>query len=354
MSFMKKDCELGHCAYFPVEKWAEIPEPITDSNVNTITYIFNSQSEKLESIFSDVYIPIDELQSDGDIETKYYNIGMDTDNLVEDFIALYGELPLMRPYYFESKLGNIKSVAKCMSVLKATLDTNEGKYRKLAQSLGFTYNPIENYNMVENGTDENSPTGTETLTHTVDNSKTGFVEVDGAVATITLTPKDQTTGLFDVNTLSMNASQSANYSEKNASSIEAGKIASQSNPPSLTNGTAPTTNNYTTTMDNKETGRLENYQTTSGTTGQFSNTTGSQDRLTTARIKKGSETPSYTDTKTYTDKKDTLSHNLTRSGNIGVTTTQQMLEQERKIVRFSLVNEFYQDLVEQLCLEIWD
>ena len=354
MSFKHRDCELGHCAYFPVEKWSGIPEPITDSNVNTISYIFNSQSEKLESLFSEIYIPVDELQGDGDTQTEYYNIGMDTDNLVENFIALYGELPLMRPYYFESKLGNIKSVAKCMSVLKAVLDTNEGKYRKLAQSLGFIYNPIENYNMVENGTDENSPTGSETLTHTVDNSQTGFVEVDGAVSTITLSPKDQGTGLFDINTLTMGASQSANYSEKNASSIEAGQRASENNPPSLTGGVAPTTNNYTTTMDNKETGRLESYQTTSGTTGQFSNTTGSQDRLTTARVKKGSETPSYTDTKTYTNKKDTLSHSLNRSGNIGITTTQQMLEQERKIVQFSLVNEFYQDLVEQLCLQVWD
>lgn len=354
MSFKHRDLMgYGCCSYLPITVWGGIPEPFGTGQLNSIEYLFHANSQKLEAIFKDIYIPVDELQSDGETQTAYYNIGMDENAIRDNFVTLYGELPLMRPYYPDSNDGNKKSIAKCISIFKAVLDTNEGKYRKLAQSLGFTYNPIENYNMIENGTDENSPTGSETLTHTVDNSQTGFVEVDGAVATIAISPKDQETGLFDVNTLTMSASQSANYSEKNASSIEAGQKASTNNP-SLIDGAAPTTNNYTTTMDNDETGRLESYQTTSGTTGQFSNTSGSQDRLTTARIKKGSETPSYTDTKTYTNKKDTLSHSLTRSGNIGVTTTQQMLEQERKIVQFSLVNEFYQDLVEQLCLQIWD
>jgi len=354
MSFKNRDCELGHCAYFPVEKWAEIPEPITDSNVNTITYIFNSQSEKLESIFSSIYIPIDELQSDGDIETKYYNIGMDTDDLVEDFIAFYGELPLMRPYYFESKLGNIKSVAKCMSILKATLDLNEGKYRKLAQSLGFTYNPIENYNMVEGGEDTTTFSGKETNKREVDSNKVGSIEVNGPVETLIMSEPDPETGVKTID-VSLDLEKKIGYLEKAASDIQAGQKVTAGDEPSLTPGTTPTTNNYTTTMDDKETGRLEGYQTTTGTTGQVNKIKAETDSPVMAKITAGAPNhPSYTDEKSFANRNDKLAHSLTRSGNIGVTTTQQMLEQERKIVRFSLVNEFYQDLVEQLCLEIWN
>ena len=39
------------------------------------------------------------------------------------------------------------------------------------------------------------------------------------------------------------------------------------NNPGLTNGATPTAKDFTTTMDDASTGRLENYTETSGTTG---------------------------------------------------------------------------------------
>lgn len=356
MSFKHRDLMgYGCCSYLPITVWGGIPEPFGTGQLNSIEYLFHANSQKLEAIFKDIYIPVDELQSDGETQTAYYNIGMDENAIRDNFIALYGELPLMRPYYPDSNDGNKKSIAKCLSIFKAVLDTNEGKYRKLAQSLGFEYNPIENYNMVEGGEDTTTFSGKETNSHEVASNKVGSIEVNGPVSQVSMSAPDPQTGVKTID-VSLDLNKKIGYTEKAATDIEAGqKVGSGGADPSLTNGAVPTTNNYTTTMDNKETGRLESYQTTSGTTGQLSDLKAETDSPVMAKITAGAPNhPSYTDEKSFTNRNDKLEHSLNRSGNIGVTTTQQMLEQERKVVQFSLVNEFYQDLVEQLCLQVWD
>lgn len=354
MSFMKKDWSLGSCVYLPMSKWNEIGEPFGTGELTCIEYLFHTQAEKLQSLFGDIYISVDELWSDGSHATNYYNVGLDETNLGIDFLALYGELPLMRPYYPESTTGTQKSMLKLINVFKAVIDTNEGKYRKLAQSLGFEYNPIENYNMVEGGEDTTTFSGKETNSHEVSSNKVGGIEVNGPVASVSMSAPDPETGVKTID-VTLDLDKKIGYTEKAASDIEAGqKVGSGANP-NLTNGTTPTTNNYTTTMDDATTGRLESYQTTTGTTGQLSDLKAETDSPVMAKITAGAPNhPSYTDEKSFTNRNDKLEHSLSRSGNIGVTTTQQMLEQERKIVRFSLVNEFYQDLVEQICLQVWD
>ena len=356
MSFMSKDWSLGPCAYLPMEKWESITNPFGISDLTNISYIFHTQAEKLQSLFGDVYIGVDELSledSEPSHTTNYYNVGLSEENLVADFLALYGELPLMRPYYPESTEGTQKSVLKLVNVFKSVLDLNEAKYRKLAQSLGFEYNPIENYNMTEGGEDTTTFSGKETNEHQVNANRIGGVEVSGPAENISIT-EDQETHVKNVS-FDFDESKKIGYTEKAASDIEAGqKVGSGSNP-GLTTGATPTTNNYTTTMDDASNGRLESYQTTTGTTGQLSDLKAETDSPVMAKITAGAPNhPSYTDEKSFTGRNDKLEHSLTRSGNIGVTTTQQMLEQERQIVRFSLINEFYQDLVEQLCLRIWD
>ena len=108
-------------------------------------------------------------------------------------------------------------------------------------------------------------------------------------------------------------------------------------------------------MDSDTEGRLESYTEVHGDTGQSVDLRAETDSPVMAKVTAGNPNhPSYTDEKSFTNRNDKLEHSLTRSGNIGVTTTQQMLEQERQIVKFSIINEFYQDLVEQLCLQIWD
>ena len=354
MSFEHKDWSLGPCAYLPMSKWNEIGEPFGTSELTCIEYLFHTQAQKLESLFENIYIGIDELQSDGTHATNYYNVGLDETNLGLDFLALYGELPLMRPYYPNSIQGTQKSLLKLVNVFKAVLDTNEAKYRKLAQSLGFEYNPIENYNMVEGGEDTTTFSGKETNNHEVASNKVGGIEVNGPVSQVSMSAPDPQTGVKTID-VSLDLNKKIGYTEKAATDVESGqKVGSGANP-GLTTGTTPTTNNYTTTMDDASTGRLESYQTTTGTTGQLSDLKAETDSPVMAKITAGAPNhPSYTDEKSFTNRNDKVEHSFNRSGNIGITTTQQMLEQERNIVKFSIINEFYNDLVENLCLQIWD
>lgn len=51
--------------------------------------------------------------------------------------------------------------------------------------------------------------------------------------------------------------------------------------------------------------------------------------------------------------KETYTHNEHSEGNIGVTTTQQMIQEERDIVNFSVYDVIVRDFVEQFCLFVW-
>lgn len=353
MSFRKRDLmDYGCCSYLPMSVWAGIPEPFGTGELTSIEYLFHSQSQKLEAIFKDIYIAVDELQSDGETQTAYYNIGMDENHIRDNFMADFGELPLMRPYYPDSNDGNKKSIGKILAVFKALLEENEYKYRKLAQSLGFIYNPIQNYNMEEEAKDEETPTGTETTSHTVNANKIGSIEVSGPAENIQIS-EDQETGLKTVD-FDFDEDRKIGYSEKSATDMENGQKASGSNQ-SLTTGTQVETKTYTTTNDDASTGRLLGYEQTNGTVGQLSDIKGEQDKPVMAKITAGAPNfPSYTDTKSFTTRKTTKDHNLSRSGNIGVMSTQDMINQERQVVRFSLLREFFEDLVERICLQTWD
>lgn len=50
---------------------------------------------------------------------------------------------------------------------------------------------------------------------------------------------------------------------------------------------------------------------------------------------------------------DTTTHMLKRSGNIGVTTSQQMIESERQVANFNLVKIVAQDLIKLLCICVY-
>ena len=49
-----------------------------------------------------------------------------------------------------------------------------------------------------------------------------------------------------------------------------------------------------------------------------------------------------------------LEHTLTRSGNIGVTTSQQMLQSERDIANFSVIFSYLEEIANYILLPIYD
>lgn len=50
---------------------------------------------------------------------------------------------------------------------------------------------------------------------------------------------------------------------------------------------------------------------------------------------------------------DTFTHTAHLYGNIGVTTTQQMIEAEREVVRFNIIDEIVDSWIDEFCLYVW-
>lgn len=251
-------------------------------------------------IFSDVHLfdgTLTHNETNGNNETtevNYPNLNYGPNELMDYFNQLYCDRFLLVPFkdiriVSETDKAAFLSdcTAKLRSIVKHYSDTNSDKFLGLLETMFFEYNPIENYNMTESGTDVQHPELTTTI--------------DG----------DGTTTVNGTTTTTNTAGSGANM---------------------------PTTKNYTTTYDDSSEGRLQSYSTTQGQT------------TTTVT---GGPTTTTNNNSTKTERgTDTLIHSLNRSGNIGVTTTQQMIEQEREILKFNIIKEYFEGLVPLITLAI--
>lgn len=342
--------------YLPVIEWANENDPFT-GNTDCLTYLFQQNGTKIADIFQQIYFKFKELDSAGEEQLDYLNCGLSINEIRNDYLALYGERLVSQLFYFDSsnensKTGNQTSLTRLAAKLKAVLDQNYFKYKRLAETLGFVYDPISNYDMIESGSDTKTFAGKETLDHSVDATKINSREAFGPLRNINI--DEGFTIVFD-------ESKKIATEQQAVSDVQAGKkVSTNSSSESgigigIEDGGTPTTNHYTTTMDDAATGRLKNYDTTTGDTAQNSAMKSITDMPLTGRVSAGNpNAPSYTDTKSFDSRTDSNTHNLTRSGNIGVTTSQQMIESERQLVRFSLLKEFFDDINRELLLSVWD
>lgn len=186
--------------------------------------------------------------------------------------------------------------------------------------LSFDYNPIENYSMTENMTND-------------------ITEIEhGHVLTRELDTTDERT---------------PNVTEERTDDLTHGKT-----------GTETTTPNLTSTTDNGITGFNSAVDVHTGET-QTTNTGTNEIEYNTSNTDSGKVTTTTTGTDTTTQSgsitdtnsgKDTHTHNyeLTRSGNIGVTTSQQMAESEISLWRWNFFNDVvFPDIDRVLTLMIY-
>ena len=220
--------------------------------------------------------------------------------------------------------------------------------------MGAIYNPINNYDMEESGTDTITPSGSETVSHNVNVNKLGGIKITGPAENVEI-GEDAETGTPTID-FDFKEDGTIGYKETNASDVEQGqKTGGTADAPSLVAGTAVQTKQYTTTNDDASTGRLLAYEDTLGTTGQLSKVKAEQDNPLMAEITAGApNAPSYTDTKSFTNRQEEKEHTFARHGNIGVMSTQDLINQEREVVRYSLEREFLDDVRKALCLQVWD
>lgn len=374
MSLMGRDMRRNHApgCYLPVYDWSKIQEPF-GSNNDCVSYVFSAVDSRLTDILGHLYFEFQALNPNYDpteSDSQQYikqtlDAGISVNSIIADYINLYGERPFAQLYYFDkdnpnSNTGNQETMNRLRGKLAAVIDLNYFKYKRLAETLGFVYDPISNYDMTERGTDKKTYNGKEKLEHEVDGKKITGVEVFGPLASSDIdTTEDAVKNL----TITIDANRKIATDQTGVSDVRAGRAAASIQTSGIDAiGTVdtqaagiPTTNHYTTTMDDPSTGRLQNYDTTTGDTAQSMVAKVETEMPATGHITAGSpNSPSYTDTKTYSNRNDENEHSLTRSGNIGVTTSQQMIESERQLVRFSLLREIFEDINKELLLSVWD
>lgn len=197
---------------------------------------------------------------------------------------------------------------------------NRYKYLGLLDTMFQDYDPITNYDMIEHGTE--TPTGSTT------NTKDYTPDANG------VTTK---TGKVDAN--------------GNIVAIEKGDITSTTSSSIDETADGQEIKTYTTTYDDDNQDRLSTRQTIKGmpTTGE--ETTTEETSAILGQNVKGLNIDKEVDTVTFDNRVDT--HHLERHGNIGVTTTQDMLESERKIRNFSILKIFIEDLSKIITLGVY-
>lgn len=209
------------------------------------------------------------------------------------------------------------------------------KWSRLWELRNTEYNPIENYNMTESGGDTNTRTGSVTR------SDTGTV-TDTHTGTDTLTKSGtETHTKAGEETLTKSGSETHTYSgkEKTTNTVTSNNTGTTNSVYGFNSSSAVPSDTSSGTQTGLSDSELEytNRTDTDGFTNRV-DTAGFNNRVDTDAFsnRQDQQTKNLTDQQTrnlsgsdtYNNLKDTGTHTLSRSGNIGVTTTQQMAESE--------------------------
>lgn len=194
--------------------------------------------------------------------------------------------------------------------------TNAYKYDRLYATTVLEYNPIENYNMVEEGHDERdysesgshgfgaqSNSGSKTIQNGAQTNSTSGTDITGA-QTVT----EDNDEVKKVQPFNSGALVNAEKTENDGTTTNGARTDSHSSTDSI--------------------GAQTNSETESTTLG------------------------AHTDTDSKSGDDDTT-HYLTRSGNVGVTTSQQMIESERKVALFNMYSVVAHDIMKKIALVLY-
>ena len=319
--------------YFPkVNEMAfMVPELWTYASGNSIVPLFYQCH-----LFDGTIIA--ERDSSGQPTKYHYNLGFQPVDIKNAYAEWYGErrlgkaLPPVDSYIYEPR--NLRMERSLIATdqegyeylgrwlnqqIQIFIDSNKDKYLKLVDTIGFKYDPISNYDMTEEKTAQN---GTETLSHTVDKKGKTLNFESNQVDLVAPTEGEQAYEQdAHVSNWTSDGSDTVTNSQTTDSTVE----------------------HQTTTYDSA-TYRNEWKETSND--GGTTQTTKLKPKASES-VYNGEE---YTDTKDRGDD----SYQLSRKGNIGVTTSQQMIESEREVARFNVLKEFFEDLNRYLLLSTWD
>lgn len=218
-------------------------------------------------------------------------------------------------------------------------------------TMNFEYNPIENYDMNEEYTQTNNGKRTPNLTkNTTRNPNLDYDETiqdePGTTKTITRTPdlekQESTTRTPNIT----ETETTTNVTSDSANNV----YGFNSNSP-VPNETSKTTRNGEVSTAETGTEENETRSTETGTETTTESIDGTSYRTITKK-ESGNEDTIETETGSEsTEGKET--HTLKRSGNIGVTTSQQMIQSERELWNWNFLESVFEDIDRELTCNIW-
>ena len=288
--------------------------------------------------------------------------GADQDQMTNELMLMWGGLLVNVPVTGNDNTDLSRLKTQTSYVFNMFFD----KYVRMYDLFAINYSPLENYNMTESGSD--NLTGTNGGTSSVTDSGTNK-ELRNLATSYTSTGKDETT---DSSTVTHNTTDALTHNTRDITTFGR-KVATTGSTSSTLDNTSTDTvapfdsdaffNNTQTTGSSSNTGTDTSNVTNSGhddtqisgtdtTTHTGTDTTASSSTTDTTKTDSGTNTGSVDITNsaqsstTYSDNKsENTTHTLTRRGNIGVTTSQQMLEAELELIpKRQIKFEFYNDL----------
>lgn len=307
---------------------------------------------------------------------------LDKDTLVDNLLAETAELEVLypNPVVFKNLLGVWS--AKQIDI-----------WNRLYATTQYEYNPIENYNRYETGTDSGTGTtrhsGTDTTTETTTHGGTdGRTEAitHGGKDTLDMTRRD---GGTESRSGTVNMEQGGTEDEENTTQINtsgsdtvtgtqtAGHWIAGYDAPTPTEQndglfkqTRDQTDNETvTTYGKQEAGRGDKTttfgkteDTTSSETTTFGKTETNKDETTYGKTENVQETRTYGETVgktggvTHGEQVATSNegeHSLHAHGNIGVTTTQKMIKEQRQVDLFNVYDIIIEDFKMRFCILVY-
>ena len=237
--------------------------------------------------------------------------GIDKDTLVNNIMLRGGEFEVVysNPDFYKSAIG-------------LWSNKHYRTFEKWINALAIDYNPLENYDRMEEWSDSGSRTNTGTVSDSGTRTNTGTVSDSGS-RTNTGTQSTETIG-NDNFTGSGNSTSSDEISAYNSNSFQNDK------------------KNTTNSSNSSETNTTTNSTRTDNLTESNSNT----------RTDNLSESNSNTRTDNLSEK--TNSNRIGRAhGNIGVTTSQQMLQSELDIAKWNIYEQITDLFLSEFCIMVY-
>lgn len=264
-------------------------------------------------------------------------------------------------------------------LLKSWSESRIDVWDKLAETLLFEYNPIENYDRKEthehtidkddtssklSRNSERDLTDRETREHNTKTDKkqeftAGTTETIGESGTIgTDTSNTFTAGVSVTEALSGNLTRSGTnqtQDSKTAYNTNTLQLTDQrTETPNLTDVTSNTTTTTPTGSENTDIDSTETRNLTTQTTRGGKDTTTNDDsevEKITGTINRGGTEKEQENNDTEHRYHDT--ENIRAHGNIGVMSTQDMINQEREVVMFNLYEVIINEYIERFCIQVY-